>query len=67
MKSTKLRVSAVALAFAIALSIAPASAAVPVYKDFDRVRDPIVRVIKKIRTFFGSITSQEDLPQPPRP
>lgn len=35
-------------------------------RDRSRDRDPIVRIIKKIQKVFG-ITSNDDIPSPPKP
>lgn len=60
--------SAAALALFVCLSIAPLAMAAPQSRDDDfNVRDRIERVIKKVRKFFGGITSLDELPLPPRP
>ena len=38
----------------------------PQPQDRGREKGPVVRVVQKIRKFFG-ITTNEDLPQPPNP
>jgi hypothetical protein len=67
MKHRKYR-SAAALALVLCLSISPLAIAAPQSRDDDfTVRDRIELVIKKIRRFFGGITSLDELPLPPRP
>ena len=58
-----------ALAVFLYLSVVPTVLAAP-RGDRERIAgpgDPIVRITKKIKTFFRGLTSQEDLPVPPRP
>jgi hypothetical protein len=60
--------SAAALALFVCLSTAPLAIAAPQSRDDQfTVRDRIERVIKKVRRFFGGITSLDELPIPPRP
>jgi hypothetical protein len=66
MNRNYLRVSALALF--LYLSVAPV--AVARQRDHDVFTGPgerIIRIIKKVRTFFRGISSQEDLPVPPIP
>ena len=68
MKSSHRAANAVVLALVICLSAVPASAAEPLHRDYEyEVRERVVRVIKKVRQFFGGITGLEDVPMPPRP
>lgn len=65
MKSFSRRAAAVVLIAALSLpSVALAS---PLYER-DRGRDPnpIIRIIKKIQKIFG-VTSNDDVPVPPKP
>lgn len=60
--------SAAALTLVLCLSVAPMAVAAPQSRDDQfTVRDRIEHVIKKIRRFFGGITSLDELPLPPRP
>jgi hypothetical protein len=65
MKAHRTRTAALLLAVALALPIAPLTASPRGKRDRD-VTDPVVRIIKNIRKFFG-ITALDDLPSPPKP
>lgn len=71
MKLKYRRVSAAALTLIFCLSVAPVVAA-KANRDRDRDRfrieppQQIVRIVKRIKNIL-KISSQEDLPQPPRP
>lgn len=65
MKNHVRRVAAAVLVAVLYLHIAPVAAAAPRNSDRD-VPSSIVRVIQKLQKLFG-ISSNHDLPQPPRP
>jgi hypothetical protein len=59
-----------ALAFVIALSIAPLVSAEPALRRRElpvNPRERIVRIIDIIKKFFGGVTAEEDGVTPPRP
>jgi hypothetical protein len=62
------RVSAAALALVFCLAVTPVAIAKPAGERFRfEPRDPIVRIVKKIKNFLTSISSEDDFPEPPRP
>jgi hypothetical protein len=56
--------AAVALAALLALSVTPVASAAP--RERVGVPERIVKIIKNLQKFFG-VTTQENLPLPPRP
>ena len=65
------RLSAAALAFVFCLMVVPVTTASARNRDrFESrepiVRAPIVRIIKKIKSFLG-ITTEDEVPGPPHP
>lgn len=68
MKLKYRRWGAAALALAVCLSVAPITTAKPAEnRSRFEPRDPIVRIVKRIKDFLTRIGSQEDLPIPPIP
>ncbi len=60
------RVGVAALALVVCLSISPVAAAVQPNQGFVGIREKVIRIIKKLKT-FGGLTSFEDTIGPPRP
>ena len=63
------RLSAAALTLVFCLTVAPITAAKSARDRHDRFerRDPIVRLISRIKELLGRISSQDDFPGPPNP
>ena len=62
------RLSAAALTLVFCLAATPVTLAKPAGERFRfEPRDPIVRIVKKIKDFLTRISSEDDFPEPPRP
>ncbi|HYK04501.1 MAG TPA: hypothetical protein VE974_22305 [Thermoanaerobaculia bacterium] len=66
MKVNTRRVGVAALTLVVCLSISPVASAVQPGDAFVGIREKIVRILKKLKT-FGGLTSFEDTIGPPRP
>ena len=69
MNSKFRRLSAAALTLVLCLAISPITAAKAARDRRDRFErvDPIVRIVNRIKQFFGRISSLDDFPGPPNP
>jgi len=60
------RVGVAALALVVCLAISPVASAVQPNDTLFSVRERIIRILKKLKT-FGGTTAHVDFPMPPRP
>jgi hypothetical protein len=66
MKMNTRRVGVAALALVVCLSISPVAAAVQPNDALFGIREKIIRIFRKLKT-FGPTVVFSDVPQPPRP
>jgi hypothetical protein len=66
MKVNTRRVGVAALALVVCLAVSPVAFAVQPHDAAVGIRERIIRIIKKLKT-FGGLTSFEDTIGPPRP